>query len=149
MQCLKVHHAISSLLIHTRFDDVTQLHGWNKFRGLRVDCKDVFLQKFIYMYVKETPITVFIHKTLVTNHTVTIMVNNGGKCIFVVSWGKVDFFIVREEGLFCSQSKYAALVYVWSQQNVQVTFFILETVDHRCQLYEPLGYIYNVQICSV
>ena len=38
MQCLKVHRAMSSLLIHTRFDDVTRLRGWNKFRGLRVYC---------------------------------------------------------------------------------------------------------------
>ena len=37
MQCLKVHHTLSLLLIHTRFDDVTQLRRWNKFRGLRVD----------------------------------------------------------------------------------------------------------------
>ena len=33
----RVHHALSLLLIHTRFDDVTRSHGWNKFRGLRVD----------------------------------------------------------------------------------------------------------------
>ena len=37
MQCLKVHHALSSLLIHSRFDDVTRLRGWNKFQGLRVE----------------------------------------------------------------------------------------------------------------
>ena len=38
MQCLKVLRALSLLLIHTRFDDVTWLSGWNKFRGLGVDC---------------------------------------------------------------------------------------------------------------
>ena len=37
IQCLKVGRVLSSLLIHTRFDDVTRLRGWNKFRGLRVD----------------------------------------------------------------------------------------------------------------
>ena len=31
---MKVDRALSSLL---RFDDVTQLHRWNKFRGLCVD----------------------------------------------------------------------------------------------------------------
>ena len=29
---------VESLLIHTRFYDVTRLRGWSKFRGLRVDC---------------------------------------------------------------------------------------------------------------
>ena len=37
IQRLKVDFALSLLLIHTRFDDVTRLRGWNKFRGLRVD----------------------------------------------------------------------------------------------------------------
>ena len=35
---MKVDFALSLLLIHTNFDDVIPLHGWNKFRGLRVDC---------------------------------------------------------------------------------------------------------------
>ena len=36
---MKVDFALSLLLIHIRFDDVTRLRGWNKFRGLRVDCE--------------------------------------------------------------------------------------------------------------
>ena len=37
IELLKVDCALSALLIHTRFD-VMQLRGWNKFRGLCVDC---------------------------------------------------------------------------------------------------------------
>ena len=35
-QCLKVHCGLSLLLIHTRFNDITQSRGWNKFQGLCV-----------------------------------------------------------------------------------------------------------------
>ena len=71
--------------------------------------ENLFLQKFIYMYVKETHIMVFICKTLVTiDHTVTIMVNKGGKCISL-SFGD---FTAPEEGLSCSQSKYATFMLV-------------------------------------
>ena len=34
---MKIDRALSLLLIHTRFDDVTRLCRWNKFRGLCVD----------------------------------------------------------------------------------------------------------------
>ena len=42
-KCLKVHHAFSSLPIHTRFDDIMRSRGWNKFRGLHVDCHVSYL----------------------------------------------------------------------------------------------------------
>ena len=40
---MKVGCALSSLLIHTRFDDVTRFRRWNKLRGLRVDCVTVVI----------------------------------------------------------------------------------------------------------
>ena len=42
VQCLTVDRAWA----HARFDDVTQLCGWNKFWGLRVDCQGFQLPTF-------------------------------------------------------------------------------------------------------
>ena len=53
-QCLKVHRALSSLLIHTRFDDIMQSRGWNKFRGLCVDC--IYKSKKLLVIMKGTEV---------------------------------------------------------------------------------------------
>ena len=54
IQCLKVGRVWSLLRIHPEFDDVTHLCGWNKFRGLRVECENEQKAFFVFRSDCET-----------------------------------------------------------------------------------------------